>query len=324
MKAFYITLACSALLAGCGGSGGSLNGDQTSSGTESGLQLTSSNAATAAKVTFASMLGSTDLIEVGDSLGISANAPGVKAKASLAPQTSGFLVNVLQKVPFGPEVHVCLVSGSIKISGELADPFTLSSGDSFTIEADACDDGGGEILDGLMSLTVSEFTGDIFTGLYQIAMQADLDAFQVTTANDVISNSGDASILLDTRSAPLVIASVSGQSMTTTTNSSTETLTNYSADQSVDANFDPPPFVLDAQGTLDSSLLSGEISYSTPVSFEGLGLDYPTSGELLIVGDKSNVRMVAVDNVNVRIEIDSNDDGNIDETINTTWAELTS
>ena len=76
----------------------------------------------------------------------------------------------------------------------------------------------------------------------------------------------------------------------------------------------PPRFVLDAQGTLESSLLSGEISYSTPVSFEGLGLGYPDSGEWLIDGEDSNVR----------IEIDSNDDGCSDETINTAWAELTS
>jgi hypothetical protein len=32
--------------------------------------------------------------------------------------------------------------------------------------------------------------------------------------------------------------------------------------------------------------------------------------------------LIAVDNVSVRIEIDSNGDGTVDDTINTTWAEL--
>ena len=243
MKAIYIILACSALAAGCGG-GGSFDGDATNAETGNGLQLSSANAQAAAKASYLSILGNADLAGLGGSLGISANTPGVATKASLGSQSSGLLINILQKVPFGPEVISCLVSGTITLSGDIADPLTLTAGDTFDLEADACDDGAGEILDGSMSLTVDEFSGDTFTGLYLITMTADLDAFQVTTANDVISNSGDASISLDTRDAPFVSASVSGQSMTTTINSSTETLSSYLTEQSVDANFDPPRSLL--------------------------------------------------------------------------------
>ena len=39
-------------------------------------------------------------------------------------------------------------------------------------------------------------------------------------------------------------------------------------------------------------------------------------------GNNSSARLTAIDNVNVRIDIDTNGDGAIDDTINTTWVEL--
>jgi hypothetical protein len=65
------------------------------------------------------------------------------------------------------------------------------------------------------------------------------------------------------------------------------------------------------------------VSYSTPVTFEGFDLDYPGTGEFLVEGDNSSARLIAIDNVNVRIEVDTDGNGTVDETINTTWAELT-
>ena len=59
------------------------------------------------------------------------------------------------------------------------------------------------------------------------------------------------------------------------------------------------------------------------MTFAGEGLDYPSSGALLVVGQDSSARLTAVDNINVTIEIDSNGDGTIDATIETTWAALT-
>jgi hypothetical protein len=64
------------------------------------------------------------------------------------------------------------------------------------------------------------------------------------------------------------------------------------------------------------------VTYSTPVVFTGFDNDYPDTGELLVEGDSSSARLIAMDNVNVRIEIDADGDGTIDDTIDTTWAEL--
>jgi len=43
--------------------------------------------------------------------------------------------------------------------------------------------------------------------------------------------------------------------------------------------------------------------------FEGFDADYPRTGEILVSGASSSVRLIAVDNINVRIEIDTNDVG---------------
>jgi hypothetical protein len=60
--------------------------------------------------------------------------------------------------------------------------------------------------------------------------------------------------------------------------------------------------------------LAGSIDYSTPVVFAGIGSNYPHMGEFL----------VADNDVDVHIDIDSNGDNVVDQTIVTTWAELTS
>jgi hypothetical protein len=84
----------------------------------------------------------------------------------------------------------------------------------------------------------------------------------------------------------------------------------------------PSPYTSSASGTLDSTQLAGIIRYSTPVIFSGFDSDYPSSGEFLVSGAGSSLRLIAIDNVNVTIELDTNGDGTVDETLQTTWVEL--
>ena len=79
---------------------------------------------------------------------------------------------------------------------------------------------------------------------------------------------------------------------------------------------------MDSSGTLDSSQLAGIVDYSTEIMFQGFDNDYPGIGELLVTGGTSSARLIALDNVNVRIEIDNNDDGTIDDVVDTTWDAL--
>jgi hypothetical protein len=66
------------------------------------------------------------------------------------------------------------------------------------------------------------------------------------------------------------------------------------------------------------------VSHATPVTFSGFVVDFPSQGEMRITGKNSSARIIALDNVNVRIEIFSNGSDTPDTIIDTTWLALTS
>lgn len=313
-------LCATLLIAACGGSGSGLDTTETSS---DALSISANNAPAAAKASYNAALGSGDLADLGGSIGISASVRGDFSKAAPGAQASGFLADVMQKIPFGPDVFPCAVSGTVTISGNIESPLTLTAGDNFTVVSTACDDGLGEVVDGSLQFTVRDFSGDVLTGLYVVSMDTSVENLQIATADDTISSRGDALVTLDTMAATLVMASVSGNQITHESNTSSETLSNYSSTQTLDTAANQPLYTMTAQGTLDTTRLSGSVRYTTPLMFEGFGQNYPHTGELLISGDESSARLIAVDDINVRIDVDSNGDGTIDETIDTTWVDLT-
>jgi hypothetical protein len=290
-------------------------------------RIDGANAQTAARVSYEAAVASGDLAGVGGDAGLSGSAPDGPSKAVVSGSPGNVLMTAVSLVPFGPDVYPCgqsAADGSITISGNLANPPTLTPGDTFRIEYDLCDEGFGEVIDGVVDLTVTDFAGDLLAGSYLLAMDAELTDLQVASIENTVTSNGDAAITLDTRAAPFIAAGVSGTSMTMDANTSSETLSNYSSDQTFDGNLDPAEYTLAAAGRLDSTQLPGVVNYSTGPNFAGFEASYPNTGELLVQGDASSVRLIAVDSTNVRIDIDSNGDGTVDETINTTWQELTS
>ncbi len=312
-------VAATMLITACGGGGGTVGPTPVAD-----FEITSANAEAASKVAYEAALGSSELADLGGSIGVTATAPGSFSKPFATAGIPGIVAEALQNIPFGPEVFPCAVSGSVTLSGDIANPLTLTAGDSFLVVSTACNDGLGEVVDGSVSFTVIAFSGDALAGVYTVSMDAVADDLQVTTAQDTVTSNGDAGVTLDTTALPFVTASVSGGSMTTDTNTSSETLSNYASTQTVDGNQAEPPYTLVASGALQSTQLSGSVSYATPVTFEGMGDNFPHTGEMTISGENSSARLIAIDDVNVRIEVDSNGDGTVDETIDTTWANLTS
>ena len=315
-----LAISTAMALAACGGGGdGGLTGPVSP---PSDLSINSGNGQDVARASFLAAARSVDLAGLVGNSGVVADSGGGVFKPTARGAIMKPVRTAISSVPFGPETLPCDVSGSITVSGDLANPTTLSAGDVINIDADNCNDGLGEVIDGVIAFTVDAFSGDIFSGLYDMTMSLDITNFQVTTAEDVLMSNGDTSVTLDTLDTPAVSASVSGFSLTTDGNSSSESLTNYASAQTVDAGVSPSPFTMTSSGTLDSSQLDGVVNYATPVMFQGFDSDYPGSGELLISGANSSARLIAVDNINVRVEIDSDGDGTIDDTIDTTWDAL--
>ena len=311
-----------AVLAACGGSDD--NGTNSNPPPSAAIPIDSTNGLLVAQVTYQSASSSGDIAGMAANNGLTGSVGAGLFKPDI---NKPGIIDTLMQVPIPEIEQPCAVAGTLTISGNLDDPITptLTAGDTIKAVYDMCDDGIGEVIDGTIDFEVRAFSGDAITGLYDMTMALLFSNFQVTTAEDVVLANGDGTATLNTLQAPYVEAAVSGRSMLSDTNSSTATLTDYSSAQTFDGTVLPSPFTLLTSGVLDSSELSGSVTYSTTVMFEGFDANYPNVGELLIVGDGSSARIIAQANgIDVVVEIYSNTtgDGTPDETINTTWTEL--
>ncbi len=324
-------------LAACSGSTSTFNGqnnnDQNEPPPTTGLVIDATNAVVVASAAYTAALDSielADLVGATGLTGLTATKSTGSSKTLTQGQTNSLLDQIVQKIPLGTDVYPCLIgTGTVSISIDVVDPLVLavgalSVGDNFLVEYDNCDDGAGEVIDGSIDLTVSAFEGDIFGGLFDLSMTMIISTLQVTTLTDVLSTSGIATARLNLLQPLYAEAMVSGSSITMDYNSMSDTLSDFSSMQTIDADSPEQPYTMVTQGTLTTTRLAGPVDYSTPVTFAGLGANYPYTGEFFVVGENSSIRLVADNDVDVHIDIDSNGDTVIDETIVTTWAELTS
>ncbi len=309
------------LLAACGGGG---EGITAAPPPDLTLTIGSDNAMEVAKVSYESAQASGGLGSLSGGPLLVGSAPDGVAKARGGVALAAKFSTGQAQVPIPAETTPCASSGTVTISGDIADPLTptLSPGDFFEIDYDACDEGLGEVIDGVMRLDIESFSGDFLNELFEMTVTLTLRSFQVANGQDVSSSDGDATVSLNTLNAPTVSTSLRGNSMRIDANAASELLTAYASAITAELGLVPAPYTMSASGTLDSTRLPGIISYSTPVIFTGFDAEYPSSGEFLVSGANSSLRLIAVDNVNVTIEVDTNGDGTVDETLQTTWAEL--
>jgi hypothetical protein len=288
------------------------------------MSITSANAMSITWVSYEAALSSTSIGTLAADTNFIASGPNDVSKLGYSISQSIGSSGATAGVPFPAVESACAGGGSTTISGDIADivTFNLSPADFFDVAFDMCNDGAGTTIDGAVGYVVDAFSGNFLGGIYDLTMTMTVDTLQASTVDDVVTMSGDATTRLDTLLTPAIAAEVSGRTLTVDTNSSSESLSDFSSAQTVDAGMPQSPYTMSAAGTLDSSQIDGVVQYSTPTTFEGFGVDYPHTGVFLVSGGDSSARLTALDNVNVRIEIDSNGDSSIDETINTTWAEL--
>ncbi len=318
-------------LAACSGGDSTFNGqdDDQNEPPAADLAIDANNAMAVASAAYDAAIGSGELASLAGTTGLTASKTSGSSKPLPQARTNSLLGQIVQQVPLGTDVLDCLQLGSVSISIDVVDPLVLAAGalsvgDNFLVNYDNCDDGAGEVIDGTIDLTVSAFEGDIFSGLYDLSMTMIITTLQVTTLTDVMSTSGNATARLNLMELLYAEATITGSSITMDYNSMSDTLIDFSSMQTVDAGALDQPFTMVTQGTLTTTRLAGSVVYSTPVMFAGLGSNYPYTGEFFVVGENSSIRLVADNDVDVHIDIDSDGDTFIDETIVTTWAELTS
>ena len=231
---------------------------------------------------------------------------------------------VVKSIQIEKETLPCAVSGSVTIWGNIADPNTLTAGDVINFDSDKCDDGTGEIVDGLLAMTIVSIEGDIDTSEFLLGVEMIFTNLTVTESGESTALNGDIGVTLDMLTPAMAEIVVSGDSLTGSYMGKTRTISNFSNTYTEDSSEFPVVWTHTSNGTVgDSSEFAGTVSYETPVKFEGSGENYPHTGELLVTGaNNATLRLITIDDINIRIDADYNGDEIVDKTWNKTWVEL--
>jgi hypothetical protein len=318
--AILVGVLLAIILGGCGGGGGSAAppGPPATGTINTGSVLAVAGRSVDAALQSGSFGGITNFVGLTT---VATNDPGSLGSARLA-KPSGWAVS--SQIPVGPEITPCEVDGSVTVSGDIASPLTVTEGDFLDYVWDGCDDGLGRVIDGLIKMTFTDFEGDLLAGRILLGVSLDIGGFRVTEGADWRVTDGDLTLTIDSRTQPRTDISTLGSSMVVSNGYSTETLTDFSSTVTEDTSMFPSNFTTDATGTISSTQFSGSVNYDTPVAFQSTGGGYPYEGEMLVFGtNNATIRIIAIDEDNVRIEADYNGDNAPDATIDTTWDALT-
>jgi hypothetical protein len=305
-------------IASGGGGGGGGGGDDGATNGGPTLAITEANGEA---VSSAVMAGVTDMFDFTEA-----------TEGPLFEPTAGTLP-VLQKIGGMPGAYSeapvegtepCAARGTIAITGELADPLTLTVGDTLTAVFDNCDDQDGFLINGELGLTVTALNGDPFSDVFLLTLDLVLTDLTITADSETITGNGDLTYTLDTLGFPAILTVLSGVELSIAADGETIIFRDFDQTLEVDLGTVPTSFTAAANGTLENATLGGSVDYETVVTIQASGEDNPPyTGEIRITGaESSSVRIVIVSEQVVRLEIDVNGDGVVDEFIDTTWAEL--
>ena len=328
-------LFCTVILAACGGGGG---GD---SFPEYASTITSSNARDVAAQGYSSFEALNDQSSSGGNMILSAQVDGQSTKPGLLDtslnllyrglpsQTLANLAADIAATGTDTETFGCSGGGTITYRIDFSNPNQLSDGDRLTITANNCIENG-VALNGKVAYTFSDMNGTIgSSSAWSATLALQYSNFSVAYDGEAVRTNGDLTMTYSQDGFGTESANVRGSSLQVTVLENNTVVvdrhlksyalseevngsnTTYSADYTLSGNF---PEIGNATYTVD-----------TVTPFQAVVGSRPSTGVLTVTAtDGTSLRLTALDTVNVRLEIDTNGDGAINETIDTTWADLES
>ena len=217
----------------------------------------------------------------------------------------------------------CAVSGTVDITFDVNNPETISLGDEFAFEFDACNDGAGATISGGLGMTVTGFNGDPGSDQFFLQLRLELSAFTVTQDGMTAGAEGIVNISIDSRQPPVTTVSVSSSAFTVTNGGMSETVFDLDITIVEDQSVFPTAVSVDTSFRLSSPRLGGDIIVATSIALQSFGEEYPYDGEFTITGSANgSVTVIALGGDSVRLEIDLDGDGSPDVTVDTTWTEV--
>ena len=333
-RCLYLFLA-STLLTACGGGGD--GGGTVTAPAAPAATITSTNAPTISAAVFNGTQTSADLDDFGSMFllqgaAVSRNSgPGglyLRFLESLSAKSKVIQPQVtLPPTDVSQELCLNFPNGTANVSGEVADPTgSITTGDRVSADFGNCDFGGGVVLSGGWDFVIGSFMpADLFenplTSQFQMTLTITFRDLSVTESGETYSANGDVSTTIDTSDLQMSTVSVSGDRLTLTDGARVESLFDYTT--SVSTEEATGNYVLSVSGTLESSLFSGSVAYSTPTPFRGMAFFDPDSGVLQIDGaNGTSVTLTVLNNVDVQIDVHTDNDNVLDDTLFMSWDEL--
>ncbi|QDZ29969.1 hypothetical protein [Noviherbaspirillum sp. UKPF54] len=333
-KKAVLSLASLTLLAACGGGGGGDGAGQTNTSA-----ITSSNAQAVA----AQALNANTAVNGGASTA-SGFATGVSISGTTTAQ-SGLVRTVLQQLYKGldaapqnnlvtgitanPAPVACTGGGTLSLSLTYSSTSGLSNGDSLSVTSTNCVENGQKI-NGKVTMTFNNLNGTIGSAyVWSATMTMTFANFTVEENGEVAGTNGDMTLAYSQTNSQNASASISGKSVRTNVARSgatvlDETLASYIIKNDIASTLETQSINLTFIDNLAAALTSYNVKTITPFK-QTSGSSYPYEGAMTITaGNGSTATVTAVSSTNVRIDVDSNGDGTIDKTIDTTWVALNS
>jgi hypothetical protein len=310
------------------GSGGSCNvslsftGTRTSGGGGSGGSGTpiALNIDNAEQVTQAVLQTAANVQELPALLPFAVEIDKIQAGPASAAVVIAALVNeTLERAKLGAlpvgivEEEPCDESGKISTDTTGAG---FQVGDTIvTTYIDCVDDVGEGPLVGVVTLTVTEVDDSLMPPAFGLVFTMNFDGFGTAAQPEPFSFDGDATVSVSSPDGAVEFTiEISLTSLTHTVNGIPQLFNDYTA--RIVINLNTLVFTFSALGVVDIPGLG-------TVSFETIGpFDFFAPGQVIITGDGSTIDCIALDNVTVTLEIDSDGDGTVDDTISTTWVAL--
>lgn len=219
----------------------------------------------------------------------------------------------------------CTGGGSVALSWNDADDNNdLSTGDSFSLSFNNCVEDGMRLSSGTIGLSNLVLNGDpSVMGPWSLSASLSFASVQISEGGQTARINGDMSIAAQTTDGVTVSSTVSGTTLSISENSVVKSLRNFNF--SYQENQNTLAFSLNYSGTLDIGRLSGRVSFQTSTPFTGTDIinSWPTDGVLVMTGaNNATITLTAQGGDAVRLDLDTNGDSAVDQTINTTWTAL--
>lgn len=226
----------------------------------------------------------------------------------------------------GPIVQQCASAGSMTVTGNMSLPgLGLTVGDNLCMVFTNCDDGHGLLIDGMMDVVINGFQGSIVSGQLRLEVSVVLTDLVLTESDEVMLVNGGFHAATNSLSSPIVETSTDGGPLSFIFSDRTIVLDDFSNSFAADSGVFPTAYEMDFSGVLSSSRFDGVAEYKSILSFVWFSDKSPYAGEMLITGaNNSTIRVIALDLEMVRLQMDYNGDGAVDETRDVTWDEAIS